>query len=236
MFLTVPLLLLYETLILAFNYRHEVYIRNAADVWIKQWIQALGAYAGVFTFGVLILGLVIFGSVSMVRLKQDVNLRYVLYSIFESSAYAWILAFIASWLTDFVLLHLWLNPETQFNLVLALGAGVYEELIFHGIGYGLAPYLILMLFRLPDLFKRGSAEYRKAINDHIGVELKIFAAIISSLLFAWLHNVESFSLTDYTSLYRFVMGLLFCLLYEIRGLGIAVWTHSLYDVFVFLLT
>jgi len=32
------------------------------------------------------------------------------------------------------------------------------------------------------------------------------------------------------------MGLLFCLLYEIRGLGIAVWTHSLYDVFVFLLT
>ncbi len=231
-----PLLLLYETLIIGFNYTHAVYIRNAADVWIKDWIQMLGPHGSVYAFGVLILALVVFGSISMVRSKQDINLRFVLYSIFESSAYAWILAFIASWLTSFVLLHLWINPETQFNLVLALGAGVYEELIFRGIGYGLAPYLVLMVFRLPDLFKRGSAEYRKAINDHIGFELKIFAAIISSLLFAWLHDVGSFTLTDYTSLYRFVMGLLFCLLFEIRGLGIAVWTHSFYDVFVFLLT
>ena len=134
-----------------------------------------------------------------------------------------------------ILVNLWIDEQTQFNLVLALGAGVYEELIFRAIGYGLVPYAILMLFRLPDLFKKGS-EFRKSINTNVGFELKIFAAIVSSLLFSWLHNVSSFSLADYTTLYRFCMGLLFCLLFEIRGLGIAVWTHSLYDVFVFLLT
>lgn len=230
------MLLLYEILIMFFHYNREIYTRNAADVWIKDWIQALGPHGGIYAFGVLILGLVVFGSFSMVRSKQDINLKYILYTIFESSAYAWILAFVASWLTTFVLVHLRIDSQTQFNLVLALGAGVYEELIFRAIGYGLAPFVLLMLFRLPDLFKRGGAEYRKAINEHIGFELKIFAAIISSLLFAWLHNVNSFSLAEYTTLYRFFMGLLFCLLFEIRGLGIAVWTHSLYDVFVFLLT
>jgi len=68
----------------------------------------------------------------------------------------------------------------------------------------------------------------------VGLELKIFAAVITSLIFSWLHNQQSFTLTDYTPLYRFVMGLFFCILYELRGLGIAVWTHSLYDVFVVL--
>ena len=229
-----PVLLLYEFLIIFFRYDQGTYTRNAADVWIKYFIRSIGAH-GTFAFGLLILALVAIGFVSMVRTKQDINVKYALYVIFESSAYAWILAFIASRLTSFILVHLWIDEQTQFNLVLALGAGVYEELIFRAIGYGWTPFAILALLRLPDLFKRDGTEHRKSINMHIGFELKIFAAIFSSLLFAWLHDINSFSLTDYTTLYRFCMGLLFCLLYEIRGLGVIVWTHSLYDVFVFLL-
>ncbi|MBN1466550.1 CPBP family intramembrane metalloprotease [candidate division KSB1 bacterium] len=232
--MTAPLLLLYEFFIIFFRYDQENYTRNAADVWIKYFIQHLGAH-GTFAFGVLILAFVAFGFISMVRARVDLNVKYALYAIFESSIYAWLLAFIASWLTSLILVHLRMDEQTQFNLVLALGAGVYEELIFRAIGYGLVPHLLAAIFRLPDLFRRSASDHRRSINRHIGFELKLFAALISSILFAWLHNVNSFSLADYTTLYRFCMGLLFCLLFEIRGLGVTVWTHSLYDVFVFLL-
>lgn len=233
--LTVPLLLLYEFFIIFFRYDQDNYARNAADVWIKYVIQFFGAH-GTFAFGMIILLLVVFGFISMVRTKQDIRLNYIVYLIFESSAYAWMLAFIASWLTSVVLVHLWIDKQTQFNLVLALGAGVYEELIFRVIGYGLVPFIVLAIFRLPDVLKRGSSDFIKSVNRHIGIEIKLFAAVFSSILFAWLHNIDTFSLTDYTTLFRFFMGMLFCLLYEIRGIAVVVWTHSLYDIFVFLLT
>ena len=73
-------------------------------------------------------------------------------------------------MTSFILVHLRLDQQTQFNLVLALGAGVYEELIFRAIGYGLVPYALLAVFRLPDLFRRGASQFRKAVNEHIGFE------------------------------------------------------------------
>lgn len=230
-FLTLPLMLLYEILILYFRYDKGHYIRNAADVWIKYFIEHLGAH-GIFAFGILILVLASLGFISMVRQKQDVKIKYAFLAILESSAYAWILAFVASRLTSFVLVHLWLSQQAQTKLVLSLGAGVYEELIFRAFAYGFIPFALMLLFRLPDRKRKKDAR-RQLVNQRVGLELKIFAALGSSLLFAWLHNADSFSLSNYTTLYRFCMGLLFCLLYEARGLGIAVWTHTLYDIFVY---
>ena len=230
-FLTLPLMLLYEVLILYFRFDKGRYTRNAADVWLKYFIEHFGAH-GIFSFGILILALASLGFVSMVRQKQDVNIKFAFIAILESSAYAWLLALIASRLTSFVLVHLWLNEDAQAKLVLSLGAGVYEELIFRAFAYGFIPFALMLLFCLPDRKQKKDAR-RQLVNQHVGFELKIFAALVSSLLFAWLHKTGSFSLADYTTLYRFCMGLLFCLLYEARGLGVAVWTHTLYDIFVF---
>lgn len=230
-FLTLPLMLLYEVLILFFRFDKGHYIRNAADVWIKYFIQHLGVH-GTFAFGLLILLFASFGFVSMVREKQDLNVKFALLAVLESSIYAWLLALFASQLTSFVLVRLALSQDAQAKLALSIGAGVYEELIFRAIGYGFIPYALMLLFRAPDR-KRKKDDHRSLVNQRVGFELKIFAALVSSLLFAWLHDVSSFSLTDYTTLYRFCMGLLFCLLYEFRGLGVAVWTHTLYDVIVF---
>jgi membrane protease YdiL (CAAX protease family) len=230
-FLTLPLMLIYEVLILYFRFDKGHYIRNAADVWIKYFIQHLGVH-GTFVFGVLILLFASFGFVSMVREKQDVNVKFAFIAILESSIYAWLLALLATRLTSFVLVHLALSEDAQAKLVLSIGAGVYEELIFRAIGYGFIPYAIMLLFRAPDRKKKKDVR-RQIVNQRVGFEVKIFAALVSSLLFAWLHNVSSFSLTDYTTLYRFCMGLLFCVIYEFRGLGVAVWTHTLYDIIVF---
>ena len=230
-FMTLPLMLLYEVLILYFRFDKGHYIRNAADVWIKYFIEHLGVH-GTFAFGVLILLFASFGFVSMVREKQDVNVKFAFLAILESSIYAWLLALLASRLTSFVLVRLMLSEDAQAKLVLAIGAGVYEELIFRAIGYGFIPYALMLLFRLPDR-KRKKDAHRQLVNRRVGFELKLFAALVTSLLFAWLHNVSMFSLSDYTTLYRFCMGIFFCLLYEMRGLGVAVWTHTLYDIIVF---
>ena len=230
-FLTLPLMLVYEVLIIYFRFDKGHYIRNAADVWIKYFIQHFGVH-GTFAFGILILLFASFGFVSMVRQKQDISFRFLFLAILESSVYAWVLAFVASRLTSFVLVRLMLSEDTQAKLVLSIGAGVYEELVFRALGYGFIPYAAMLLFRLTDRQKKKDA-HRQLVNQRVGFELKIFAALVSSLFFAWLHNVSIFSLSDYTTLYRFCMGILFCVIYELRGLGIAVWTHTLYDIIVF---
>ncbi len=116
-FLTLPLMLLYEMLIIFYRFDKGRFTRNAADVWAKYLIEYFGAH-GTFAFGVLILLLATFGFVSMVREKHDVSLKYALLAILESSIYAWILALVASRLTSFILVHLWLSEEAQLKLVL----------------------------------------------------------------------------------------------------------------------
>lgn len=224
--LTLPVLLVYEALIIYFRYSKGDYMRNAADVWIKFVIERLGAH-GAFAFGVLMLALISLAFASMVRKDLDIDFRYLAPAIGESCLYALIIAFIATRLTSWVLLILSISEQVKIDLVPALGAGVYEELIFRAFGYGLLPIMLTMIFQQ----KRGK---KRRTPVRPSLELKILTALITSLIFSWLHNAQGFSLTDYQSLYRFVMGLFFCILYEFRGLGICVWTHSLYDVFVIL--
>ncbi len=230
-FLILPLMLAYEVMIIWFQFDSGHYMRNAADVWVKYFIRHLGAH-GAFAFGILILLFVSFGFVSMVRQKQDLNIKYAFLAVLESSIYAWILALVATRLTSFMLVHLTLSEAARTKLVLSIGAGVYEELLFRALGYGFATYVLMQLFRFPDRNTKKEVQ-RQLVNQRVEIEIKIIAALVSSLLFAWLHNVSSFSLTDYSTLYRFCMGILFCLLYEFRGLGVAVWTHTLYDVILF---
>lgn len=227
-----PVLLIYETLIIFFKHDRGSYVRNAADVWIKFFIETLGAH-GTFAFGLLILALVALAFVSMVREKLDINFKFAVLAIFESGIYAWLFAFVASFFTSLVLVNLWISETTQIELAVALGAGVYEELIFRAIGYGLLPYGLTALTNFNELVQQKRSGKKIAWNVHL--EFKLLAAVLSSLVFAWLHDVQSFSLFEYEALYRFCMGLLFCVLYEFRGLGVAVWTHSLYDVYVILL-
>jgi membrane protease YdiL (CAAX protease family) len=229
--LTLPVLLIYESLIIYFKYSQGDYVRNAADIWIKFFIERFGAH-GAFAFGLLMLALIFLAFVSMVRQSLDIDIKYILLAISESCLYAFLISFAATRLTSWAVLHLVISQQVRINLVLALGAGVYEELIFRAFGYGLLPIVLSALF-YHEAKKSGKKSVPRR-QPQPSLELKIFAAVFTSLIFSWLHNQQSFSLTDYTPLYRFVMGLFFCILYEFRGLGIAVWTHSLYDVFVIL--
>ena len=110
-----------------------------------------------------------------------------------------------------------LDPDgTLSKLVLASGAGLYEEILFRAI---LISLLIVFL-------------------ETIGTKtawLTIFLAVlISSVLFALAHYVGAESFHWYTFLYRTCAGVLFAVLYMVRGIAVAVYTHIFYDMFVFL--
>ena len=104
------------------------------------------------------------------------------------------------------------GPAT--GLMLSLGAGFYEELVFRVLLVGL-----LLLG-----FERGAGLSR-------GWSVTL-AVVVGALLFSAFHYVGPFG--DHLALgsftYRAVAGVLLSGLYVARGFGIAAWSHALYDV------
>ena len=102
------------------------------------------------------------------------------------------------------------------QLMLSLGAGIYEELLFRVILVGALMALGTKLLGW-------------------GPKLAAFVAvIIGALVFSAFHYIgpfgDRFELGSFT--FRAIGGLAFSLLYVTRGFGITAWTHALYDVFL----
>jgi membrane protease YdiL (CAAX protease family) len=107
------------------------------------------------------------------------------------------------------------GPQTyslQTQLILSVGAGIYEELVFRLIGIALLHLILHDVLALP---KEWSAS---------------LAIILSSLAFAAYHfsDANPFTvskLTQYT-----LAGIYLAVIYQMRGFGIVAATHALYDV------
>jgi membrane protease YdiL (CAAX protease family) len=101
-------------------------------------------------------------------------------------------------------------------VVLSLGAGIYEELVFR----------VLLVGGLWGLFRSVGLRSRNAA---------LVAACLAALVFSAFHYVgpygDPWSLSSF--LFRFLAGLAFSVLFLLRGFGITAWTHALYDVFLF---
>lgn len=108
----------------------------------------------------------------------------------------------------------------QARLTLAIGAGIYEELLFRLILVSALHLLFVDLMRV----KQGAGT---------GI-----AAVLSAVLFAAYHDTP-FPPGDGRTIvfYSFcgLAGLYFAVLFLLRGFGIVVATHALYDVVAFVL-
>jgi membrane protease YdiL (CAAX protease family) len=102
------------------------------------------------------------------------------------------------------------------RLMLSLGAGLYEELLFRVLLVG------------------GLAWGLQRILGGSRIVTGIIAACIGALIFSAFHYVGQYGdpleLGSFT--YRAIAGLVFSGLYLTRGFGITAWTHALYDVYV----
>lgn len=213
-----PLLILYEVLILWSQPETGDFVRLSTDIWIKWIFASLGFDTLKFTFALaLILGIYIFFK----ERANPVNVRgrFFLYMVLESTFYA---IFIALILSNFLGLIFnfsasegigGLTKMQQFAL--SLGAGLYEELVFR----------VLLVSGLLILFKwlKFTGGWKHAA-----------AMIVAALIFSAVHYVGSFGdqFTLSSFMFRFLFGLALNGLLIYRGFGIAALTHSIYDVLV----
>jgi hypothetical protein len=111
-----------------------------------------------------------------------------------------------------------LSTTALSNLLLSIGAGVHEELVFRlGACAG------------------GAALLRLARVSH-GASVAT-AALLSSVLFSAAHHLGAAGepwVLD-TFVFRLLAGLLFAAIFYYRSLAHAVYTHALYDVYVLVL-
>ncbi len=216
-----PLLVLYELLALAISHSAFAGVRNGADVLLKTLFVSLGGRAGLAVFGTLLLGIGTWVVWRDHRRRGGAfNTRIFVGMFAESLVYAALLGGVVSTLTA------WLLPGPLFTLqggqhviplgtqlVISLGAGIYEELLFR---------LLLV-----------SALY--GVGTYLGWSkpVAVTVAIVgSALIFSGFHYVgplgDRLTLPSFT--FRAIAGLLLSGLFVARGLGITAWTHALYDI------
>ncbi|MCC6680818.1 MAG: CPBP family intramembrane metalloprotease [Phycisphaeraceae bacterium] len=100
------------------------------------------------------------------------------------------------------------------GLVHALGAGIYEEMLFRLIAISMLHLLLVDVLAIPE---------------HIGATT---AVILSALAFALYHFPSLHEIDVSRFLFYSIAGIYFAAVYVLRGYGIVAATHAAYDVLV----
>ena len=228
-----PLFLLYEGLAAALGGAPgTASVRNAADVALKTPFFLLSGARGSLAFFATVIAICIFlVARDLTRTRDHLRPRMFALMLGESAVLALLLGVVVGTLTQRLLGVLTAlaaqkgaaSPLESLGLstrlMLALGAGLYEELLFRVLLVGgIAAGLAWLLGR------------RTWLTSTI-------AAVVGALIFSAFHYVgeygDRFELASFT--YRTIAGLAFSGLYLVRGFGITAWTHALYDVYVMVL-
>tara|TARA_B100000965_G_scaffold403277_1_gene431009 strand:- start:4385 stop:5089 length:705 start_codon:yes stop_codon:yes gene_type:complete len=211
---TLPMFLLYELGIFLMRGTEFSYVKNGADVLIEDMISTLGFDIFYISSSIFLLAFFIIAYLQKKNYDSfEIYKSYILIILLESLFYAFLLFL---FLGNVSLYLMDVSVENiQFNIILSLGAGIYEELIFRVFSIFIFYQLIVFIFKSMTHF---SAQF--------------FALLLSSILFSLFHfmGAESFSQEAFTI--RFIAGILLGILYINRGFGITAITHSFYDIFV----
>ncbi|MDQ2932059.1 MAG: CPBP family intramembrane metalloprotease [Gemmatimonadota bacterium] len=219
-----PLLALYELLAAVLPVGETHGVRNGADVILKSVFYAVLGHWGPLAFGVLLVGIFLWGAVRDVRASgEPLRASFFMWMLGESVALALVFGVVVGLITARLLgtLHmLALAPMEQLDaptkLMVSLGAGLYEELLFR---------VILV---------SGLATFGRVVCRMTPRIAGTFAVVLGAVIFSAFHYVgaygDVFTVQSFT--FRLIAGLFFSALYLLRGFGIVAWTHALYDVFL----
>ena len=221
-----PLLVAYETMAAMLGHGEPQAIRNGADVLIKSvFIALLGAH-GPLVFGAILIGFSVWLVVRDMRAHGTrLSPRVFVGMTGESIALALLFGVVVSAVTTQLLAPFAAIVQTPMEelgfgtqLMVSLGAGLYEELLFRVLLVGAIAAVGTKLLR-----------WRPATAAVVAIG-------IGALIFSAFHYMGPFGerLEAASFTFRLIAGIFFSALFVTRGFGITAWTHALYDVFLLL--
>ena len=221
-----PLLVFYQVLAAMVPAGPQGGVRNGADVLLEAAFVWLAGSWGPRIFMVCLIGVGIWLVARDLRTRPG-PLSPVVFGtmLVESIALALAFGIVVGGLTAALLggpppaLLVVSGPLSRGTLLmLSLGAGIYEELLFRVVLVGLFAWIARRVLGWRPL------------------TAGIVAAIAGALIFSAFHYIGPYGdpLDVYSFVFRTIAGLFFSGLYLLRGFGITAWTHALYDVFLLL--
>ncbi|MAL64998.1 MAG: hypothetical protein CMF94_02735 [Candidatus Marinimicrobia bacterium] len=191
------------------------YLRNGADALMRQMLSSFGI-SGLFWMG----GGFLIGSIAIYLIQKfsweeyEIKSSYFVSMVIESILWSYLLFIFMS------NMHLFLMAPIGYkviqNVTLAIGAGIYEEILFRVVLIFLLNYILSLVF-----------QWKNYLKNSVSI-------ILASIFFSLFHFIGEFG--DYYSfnifMIRFLAGIYLGVLYCLRGFGIAAWSHSLYDLLV----
>ncbi|MEC9475363.1 MAG: CPBP family intramembrane glutamic endopeptidase [Candidatus Neomarinimicrobiota bacterium] len=212
---TLPLLLIYEVGIFAISASDLPLLRNGADVLMRQILEMFGIL-GTYGFGgTFLIGFII----AFLRQKKEleathINGEYLLTMLFESIGWAFVLMILMIRAPEYLMSYK--DERLLQQVVLAIGAGIYEEFAFRVILITGFAYILGLVFQWGTFGKN------------------IGSVLLAASLFSIFHFVGPYGEdpSTYLFLIRFMAGIFLGVVYIFRGFGIAAYTHTIYDLFV----
>lgn len=221
----IPLFLLYEFGAAQLADGAAGGLRNGADVLLRTLLAAGGVRGTLGMSVVLLAGAAVL--IALERRRDRVRLRAAVFAgmAAESVVHALLFGLVVGTATRWALGGVGVRLAADgagvealslpTGIVLSLGAGIYEELVFR----------VLLVGGLAALFRAGGL---------VRMQAGIAAALVAALLFSAFHYVgaygDAWALASF--LFRFLAGLAFSALFLLRGFGVTAWTHALYDIFL----
>ena len=222
--IALPLFVAYE--LMAASIAGTSGVRNAAEVILDWPFLALFGWRGPLVLWGLLIALALWLAARDLRAHGPVRTAFFAFMLLEAAALALVSGMLVSAVTARLVHAAMLAGAPQLEtlsaparLMLSLGAGLYEELLFRVILVGFLTWM-----------GRRVLGWRPAVAATVAV-------LVGATVFSLFHYVGPYGdrFGAFSFLFRALMGVFFSALYVTRGFGITAWTHALYDVFVVLL-
>jgi hypothetical protein len=195
-------------------------VRNAADL-VTSELRGLAKHSlPMYATLTLALGALFVIALWTLGQKKALAPSRFLFIALEGTLYAVLMRAASSYVVGSLRLAGASGDGAFSSVVMALGAGFYEEIAFRVGVFGVGALV------LRQLFGKGGK----------GVAVTIVWALCESAAFSGWHYAgamgESFELQSF--LFRAVCGLFLTMIFAFRGFAPAVWTHAIYDLWVML--
>lgn len=218
LFAVLPLWLAYEGLRLLLAPGE----RNGAEVLVSESLRALGPHAVPMMRAIF--ALTVLGAAWSLYRRAVPWVRVAAVIVLEGTVYGLMLGPLASALaaSSHRLLSMTPGLRLSADLVASLGAGLFEELVFR---LALVSLLSLLLTRVCEVSRL--PRWSPAA----------IAVVVSAFAFSFFHHVGPGAppIQRDVFVFRVAAGLLLGFLFVVRGFGVAVYTHALYDMHFYLM-